>query len=315
MESKVNPAVVGAFVLVLAAAGIGALLWLGSGHLARKSYDTYLTFFTESVSGLNARAPVKLRGVEAGSVREIALDPADPTRVRVLLAIERGSPLKEDTYATLAVQGLTGIAYIELSGGSSASPPLRAKPGQELPVIATQPSVRTRLDLAATALITDLDRVTTRVNETLDDDTRQAIRNSAVDLARVTHALASRSQEIEDALVAGRELLRNGARASAALPRLVERLGRSADAVERMGNELARAGVAAQTAVQEARGTIEGTGSGVERFRTEVVPEVQRLVSELRETSASLGRVTAELERDPSALVFGRPQPAPGPGE
>jgi hypothetical protein len=53
----------------------------------------------------------------------------------------------------------------------------------------------------------------------------------------------------------------------------------------------------------------------VERFRTEVVPEVQRLVSELRETSASLGRVTAELERDPSALVRGRPQPPPGPGE
>jgi len=46
-----------------------------------------------------------------------------------------------------------------------------------------------------------------------------------------------------------------------------------------------------------------------------VVPEMERLMSDLRETNATLGRLTAELERDPSALVLGPARPAPGPGE
>lgn len=315
MESKVNPAVVGAFVLVLAAAGIGALLWLGSGRLAQKTYETYLTFFSDSVSGLSTRAPVKLRGVAIGSVREIALDPGDPARVRVTLSIEAGTPVKEDTYATLGVQGLTGIAFVELGGGSRSAAPLRARPGEALPVIQTRPSMLARLDLAATSLVRDLDRVTTSLDETLDANTRQALRSSAADLARILHGLARRSREIDAATVAAAEMLRNGARASAALPEVIERLGRSADAVERMGNELARAGVATQAAVDDARGTIGRAGEGVERFRSEVLPDVERLVAELRQTSASLGRVSAELERDPSALVLGRTLPPPGPGE
>src|SRR5512137_1560401 len=135
METRVNRAVVGAFVLVLGAAGIAAVLWLGSGRLTQKEYGTYLAYFTESVSGLNLHAPVKSRGVAVGSVREISLDPTNPERVRLLLEVEKGTPVKEDTVAILGVQGLTGIAYIELSGGTRDSPMLREAPGDGAPVI------------------------------------------------------------------------------------------------------------------------------------------------------------------------------------
>jgi len=315
MDTKVNPAVVGAFVLALAFVGIGVLLWLGSGQFSRKAYDTYLAFFSDSVSGLNVRSSVKVRGVEVGAVQAIALDPSDPARVRVVLSIEKGTPVKEDTYATLGVQGLTGIAYVELEGGTRASPPLQAKPGEALPVIRTRPSLFSRLDLAATSLVGDLDRVTTRLNEMLDPGTREAFQSLVSDLSRVTRTLARRSDEIDASVVATSRLLENLAHASAALPRLIERIGRSADAVEHMGSEVSRAGVAAQAALDGARGTIEQASSGLSQARTEVLPEVERLLVDLRETNASLGRVTAELERDPSMLVLGRAQPAPGPGE
>ncbi len=315
METRVNLAVVGAFVLVLSAAGIGGLLWLGSGRLSQRAYDTYVASFSDSVSGLTDRAPVKLRGVDVGTVQEIALDPTDPARVRVVLALDRGTPVKEDTYATLGVQGLTGIAYVELGGGTRTAAPLRAAPGEPYPVLRTRPSLFTRLDVATTTLIADLDRATHGVNETLDPETREALRASARDLARILHTVAARSREIDAASLASVEMLRNGARASAALPGLVERLSRSAAALERMGTELAEAGVAAQAAFREARGGLGQAGEGMTRFQAEVVPEVQRLVSDLRETTASVGRLTAELERDPSALVVGRAPLAPGPGE
>ncbi len=287
MDSRVNRVAVGAFVLVLTAAGIAALLWIASGRHTRKAYDAYLAFFSESVAGLNPRAPVKLRGVEIGAVREVALDRADPARVRVLLAIEQGTPIKEDTYAVLQSQGLTGIASIELGGGSSSAAPLRARPGETVPTIETRPSALAHLDEAAAALVGDVGRVATSLNEMLDPDTRRAFRT----------------------------MIRNGARASAALPPLVERLARGAGAVERMGNELAETGIAARAAVHEARGTIRQVGEGAARFDAEVVPDVRRLVADLRDASASLARVTAELERNPGALVAGRAERAPGPGE
>ncbi len=106
METKVSYAIVGAFVLVLSVAIAGGVLWISSGRVARKDYDTYLAYFTESVSGLNRQAPVKYKGVEVGSVREIGLDPTDPQRVQLVLAIERGVPIKQDTVAVLSVQGL-----------------------------------------------------------------------------------------------------------------------------------------------------------------------------------------------------------------
>ncbi|HXJ82973.1 MAG TPA: MlaD family protein [Candidatus Methylomirabilis sp.] len=315
MESRVNRGLVGLFVLVLSAGGIAALLWIGSGQSSRKAYDTYVTYFSESVAGLDIRAPVKLRGVQVGAVQKITIDPEDPARVRVVLSIERGTPVKEDTFAVLQTQGLTGIGFVELDGGSRSAEALRARPGEAFPAIETRPSLLARVDLAAASLAGGLDRVTTSLNETLDPETRQAFRSSAADLARILHTLAQRSRDLDAATVAAAEMARNGARASAALPELVERVGRTADAVERMGNEFAETAITARAAVQEARGTIGQVGEGVGRFNAEVVPDVRRLVADLRDASASLGRVTAELERDPGALVSGRPQPAPGPGE
>ncbi len=294
MDSKVNRALVGTFVLALTAAGVAALLWIGSGRSSRIAYDTYVSYFGESVAGLESRAPVRLRGVEVGMVREVAIDPGDPSRVRVLLSIRKGTPVKEDTYAVLQAQGLTGIGFVELGGGSRSAPALRPSPDDPFPTIATRPSLMARLDVAAASVAGGVDRVASSVNDTLDPETRQAIRSSAADLARV---------------------LRNAATASAAVPGLVERVGRTADAVERMGNEIAETAIAARSAVQEARGTIGKVDAAVGRFDAEVAPDVRQLVGDLRDASASLARLTAELERDPGALVAGRAAAAPGPGE
>ena len=298
METRVNQAVVGAFVLVLAAAGIAAVLWLGSGRLSRKEYGTYLAYFTESVSGLNLHAPVKYRGVAVGSVRQIALDPTNPERVRVVMEIQEGTPVKQDSVAILGVQGLTGIAYVELEGGSRESASLPSRTGEPFPVIRTGPSLMRRLDSAGMTLLADLDESTKRVNDVLDQETRTQLRGTVSDLRRVSQALARRSADLEAIVASTAELARNGARASAQLPPLLEQVDRSAGALQRMADSVSLAG-------QSARSALDG----------EALPEVGRLVGELRGTAASLGRVSRELEQDPSLLVRGRAPAAPGPGE
>ena len=146
MEEKVNFAVVGIFVLVLSAALIGGVLWLSSGRSYRTSYDNYHTYMKESVAGLNLNAPVRYRGVEVGRVKKIALAPGNVEQVQVTLAIESGTPIKVDTVAVLSTQGVTGIAFVDLTGGGRDSPELKANLDEPYPVIRAGPSLMVRLD-------------------------------------------------------------------------------------------------------------------------------------------------------------------------
>lgn len=278
MESKVNFAVVGAFVLILGTLLIGGVLWLSSGKSYRKDYDTYLVYMSESVSGLSLDAPVRYRGVQVGGVRRIALAPGNAEQVQLTLDIEHGTPVKQDTVATLRVQGLTGIAHVELSGDSRDAPALKAGPGEKYPVIRTGPSLMLRLDTAVTALLTNLNRSSESVNALLDEENRAALRRTLVNLERLSGTLAN-----------------------AELPQLLKRIQHSADAFDRMANETARAG--------------SNTASTIESVRAEALPEARQAITELRELSASLRRFSEALERNPGMLLQGRPAVPPGPGE
>ena len=308
MEAKVNFAMVGGFVLVLGTALIAGVLWLSSGGAYRKAYDTYYAYMKESVSGLALDAPVRYRGVEIGRVRKIELAMDDIEQVQLTMDIERGTPVKADTVAVLRVQGLTGIAHIELSGGRRDSPPLVAMPGQRHPVIATGPSLMVRLDATLTHLVENLTRSTESLNAVLDEDNRRVFKRMLADLEVLTRTVAARSGAIDAALANAARTLDNTARVAAEMPRLIEKVQHSAEAFERMSNEVFIAG-------SSARQTLEATRGDVRQFAGETLPEVRQLVAEMRELTNALRRVADEVEQNPSVLLVGRPTRKRGPGE
>jgi phospholipid/cholesterol/gamma-HCH transport system substrate-binding protein len=308
MEAKVNYAIVGAFVLVLGAALIGGVLWLSSGGVYRKAYDTYQAYMSESVSGLSLDAPVRYRGVEVGRVRKIALAPEDIEQVQLTLDIERGTPIKEDTVAVLRVQGLTGIAFVELSGGGRESPPLQARPGEAYPRIRTEPSLMVRLDTTLTTLLANLNRTSESLNAVMDEANRHTFKQALTEIEALTRTIARRSATIDAGLVNASHVLENAARISAEMPRLVERVQRGAEAFEKMSNDVAGASAGVTR-------TVEATRGDVRQFTAATLPEAQQLVSDLRELTSSLKRVAGELEQNPSVLLFGKPAQKKGPGE
>jgi phospholipid/cholesterol/gamma-HCH transport system substrate-binding protein len=308
MESKVSFAIVGAFVLLLGAALVGGVLWLSSGKSYRKSYETYVVYMSESVSGLNPDAPVRYRGVQVGRVKRIELSPNSGERVRLTLDIEEGTPIKQDTVAVLRTQGLTGIAHVELSGGSRDSPPLKAKAGERYPVIASGPSLLTRLDTALTELLHNVNDSSERFNAVLDADNRKALGQTLANLEVVTRTLAQRSQAIDASLANTEIAMQNLARASAELSGLADRVEQSADRFDRMSDKVSHAS-------EDVAGTVRAAGADVHRFAGETLPEARALIVELRELSASLRRFSTELEQNPALLVQGRPAAKPGPGE
>jgi phospholipid/cholesterol/gamma-HCH transport system substrate-binding protein len=307
MTGKTNYVLVGLFVLVLTLTLIAGVLWLGSGgpgHL----YDEYLVYMQESVSGLNRDNAVKYHGVNVGRVREISLDPERAEEVRLLLEIDRGTPIREDTVATLETQGLTGLAFINLTGGSADSPPLKAGKGETHPVIESRPSTWGRLDRAVEELANNLIGVSKQFKVLLSDENQQHISRSLAHLDNFSTALAGRSEAMAGILDDLTATLKNVRDASAELSGLVAQLHGAANALERMADEIRDTGVSVRKVVQ-------ARDRDLQRFTGEALPEAAAMINEARRAAQNLRRFSEQLERDPGVLLRGRPPRASGPGE
>jgi phospholipid/cholesterol/gamma-HCH transport system substrate-binding protein len=287
---------------------VAGVLWLGSGGTFHKTYDLYLAIADESVAGLNLNAPVKYSGVDVGKVRNIRLDPVNPQRVYLLLGIERGTPIREDTIAVLKTQGLTGIAYVELSGGAKESPPLVATAAHEHPVIKTKPSLSARLENVLTDVLGKLDNTSSSINAILSDDNRAAFASTLADLAILSRTMAARKDTLDAAIADAGRTFRNASRATEQMGAVVERIGRGAEAIEKMGNDVAATSASAGR-------TVDTVGADLTRFSAETLPELERLLGELSVLSTSLRRLSHQTERDPRGLLFGRKAATAGPGE
>jgi phospholipid/cholesterol/gamma-HCH transport system substrate-binding protein len=307
MTGKTNYVLVGLFVLALTLTLIAGVLWLGSGGPGRV-YDEYLVYMQESVSGLSRDNAVKYQGVDVGRVREIGLDPQRAEEVRLLLEIDRGTPIREDTVATLETQGLTGLAYINLTGGRAASPALKARPGEQYPVIESRPSTWGRLDRAVEELATNLIGVSKRFELLLSDENQRHISRSLAHLDDLSSALAERSGDMASALDDLTNMLRHTRDASTGLSDLVTKLQSAASALERMADEIRDTGASV-------RRVVRARDRDLQRFTGEALPEAAVMINEARRAAQNLRRFSEQLERDPSVLLRGGPPRAPGPGE
>lgn len=307
MTGKTNYVLVGLFVLALTLTLIAGVLWLGSGGPGRV-YDEYLVYMQESVSGLSRDNAVKYHGVDVGRVREIGLDPQRAEEVRLLLEIDRGTPIREDTVATLETQGLTGLAYINLTGGRAASPALKARPGEQYPVIESRPSTWGRLDRAVEELATNLIGVSKRFELLLSDENQRHISRSLAHLDDLSSALAERSGDMASALDDLTNTLRHTRDASTGLSDLVTKLQSAASALERMADEIRDTGASV-------RRVVRARDRDLQRFTGEALPEAAVMINEARRAAQNLRRFSEQLERDPSVLLRGGPPRAPGPGE
>ncbi|HEY0587772.1 MAG TPA: MlaD family protein [Pseudoduganella sp.] len=139
METDKRYFMEGLFIIGFAIAAALFAIWLGSP--GQRDDVLYRIRFPESVSGLAVGDPVKFRGVDAGTVKSIINDPDDPRLVLVDVRLRKETPVRTDTRASLAIKGITGVVYIELSGGDKAAKPLLAetRPGK-IPEIPFQKS-------------------------------------------------------------------------------------------------------------------------------------------------------------------------------
>jgi phospholipid/cholesterol/gamma-HCH transport system substrate-binding protein len=280
METRANYVAVGAFVMACIIGLVITILWLAGVQYAQE-YEYYQTYFKGPVTGLGKGTTVRYNGIEVGRIAELAFDPNDPQRVIVTMQLQPNLNIREDSLASIETQGLTGGTYVEIDGGTVNSPRLVAKPGETYPVIKAKASTLMELEESAPKLIAKLNEAGDRVNRLLSDQNERAISQILANLNETTGVIAHRSGNIDSVLRNADNTMRNLNDASQKIGPLV------ADA----NVDLNKFGKLAT----DADDLVKGPAAG----------EVAGLVADMRKLVDSLTRLSDELNREPTKLLFG----------
>jgi phospholipid/cholesterol/gamma-HCH transport system substrate-binding protein len=335
METRANHLLIGTFVLVFVAALAGFVIWLGKAQLDREVayYDIY---FSGSVAGLGQGGDVRFNGIRIGTVDRIRIDHFNPERVRVTVGVDPDAPIRADSIAELTPQGITGVVFVQISGGTrtAAQLPRVTSRAEAYPEIASRPSTLDELFQGVPNLLAKMNDLMDRATTLLAPENQQAIAGILADVKQVTGAIATREDKI-GRIVDSAESMTNAiaetAKAAHDVAVRFEKIGASA---ERSMSELDRTMGAARGTMarvdtlldrdaqplitdarrtasalsglaEQLRGTISANEQSIGEFANEGLHDFRQFVNDARILVSRLSRVAQRLEDDPSRLLFG----------
>ena len=151
-----------------------------------------------SANGLSVGSPVRFNGIQVGTVKNLSIDADDPRFSLAFTEVRADAPVYSSTKAVLEIQGLTGAAYIELSGGRNGDENILKRSldtGKRAVLLADQSSV--------TNLLATADKILNRANDAVGDiqsfvaDARGPLTETARNADKFSKALADNSDNID----------------------------------------------------------------------------------------------------------------------
>ena len=316
METRANHVLIGIFTL----AGLALIVVLGlwsARFQAAAAWTDYEIRFGQAVTGLSVGSTVQYNGINMGSVKDLYLDPDDPRQVVAIVRLKSEAPVRTDTTARLSISGLTGVALIQLRGGSPEKPPLTAAPDEDLPVIVAEESPLQRLieaseDIASTAsevMLRLLDFLSEenadRVATTLDnlDEFMAAlgsekelfgeiVRNAHQGSEQLVEVLTGASRAVDDIVMAMEGIEEN---VIAILPDLSSDLSETLNQFASLSRRLDQ--------------VIADNEQALSEFGTEGLAQFGPALQEFRFLIRELSRVSSRFERHPTRFLLGGDQP------
>lgn len=302
METKANYVLIGVFTLAASILLLLFGLWAAK-YSSDRDWQRYDVVFDEAVTGLTEGGSVQYNGISVGTVEDLSLAPNDPRRViaRVKLRVE--TPVKVDTRAKLSFTGLTGTAFIQLTGGSPNARSLVEESQRDVPVILTEASALQNIAETATRLVARLDQV-------LSDENVQNVSRTLDSIEAATGALAAQREDlgalIRNARVASEKLSATLDTTNTAITNvdreLVQKLPPLIAKLDRTLEKLDSAAGNADRMLGDNRGAIDS-------FAQDGLGQLGPTLDELRTLVRDLRRIGARFEDNPAGYVLGREQP------
>ncbi len=315
MENKAHAFLAGLFALLLSIGLLTAMWWMGGDHTEQREYRILSEI---PVSGLNSQAAVRYRGVTVGRVQDITLDPTNPNRIFINIAVDATLKLNKDTYAELASQGLTGLSYIEMDSPGTNNAPL-----DDTPIPLRQSGMKKMMEsgmgiIEKTAKLEEnADKLLTSLNRLLTEEN--------------TRKIASLLENMERSSAALEPLLKSSQHTSDKAGKLLDEinpreLSATLDAVRQASlsaRETAETARPTLLQVQKSLAEFERMSRHIEDVTTdlgenlnyETLPRIHELAHQLNRDAKSLNRLMETLEEEPQSAIFGKAIAKPGPGE
>jgi phospholipid/cholesterol/gamma-HCH transport system substrate-binding protein len=315
MENKAHALAAGIFVALLAALVLALAAWLTRDTGVR---DTYEISTRETVSGLQEQAPVRFRGVDVGKVQEIGFDPKVSGNVLVRLEVDRDTPLTRDSFATLSYQGVTGLAFVQLSDDGKPAP--RLVPNDEVPPrIPLRPGLLQRIEEKGEIILDRVQTMTERVNEVLSDPNQKRIAAALENIARASESanqLAKNldgtvTRRLDPALAEAATTLRGVQKATQQVSEAAAQIDKTA---AQFGQTAQRINAAGGPFDRIAEGT-DALSGAAENLSVSTLPRLNRAADDTGRAARTLSRTLGEISDNPQALLYGEGKPLPGPGE
>jgi len=297
---------VGLFVSIAIAVFVAFVIWL-TGRSGVEEMTRYTLLFDRDVSGLAVGGPVKYMGMTIGSVIHMDLDNQQGIRVRVDIEILENTPVDKGTYASLALQGITGVAVVNLASEPGEYPPLDRPPRGEYPRIRVREVGFAAILSSAPEIMTKLDIALSRAGELLGEGNQERIANSLRNLEDVTASLAGSRETI-----AGlpRDLSTTLGEIQATVGQLQEVISELRPDLSTTLTNLERSSANLESLTDRFDQMMVRHEDDLGRFLEEGLGEAPDLMRETRQTLRDLEKLAADLRDDPSQLIHRPPADA-----
>jgi phospholipid/cholesterol/gamma-HCH transport system substrate-binding protein len=320
MASQKTKFVVGLFLVCGIGIALLAFIWLGMSRYFEKG-RFYVTYFNESVQGLDKDSPVKYRGVAVGRVHSISVAP-DSKLVKVVLKIETGMGLDTNMVAQLRSVGITGSVFIELDQKKrdepDRSPPLSFP--SEYPIVASKPSelgeiLRGIDDILNKIKAVDLEGISAKVKSNLDTIETAVQEANVKGLSRKVERSLDQLNQILDGqqwdkiMASTQETIRAAneffVRGNATLTHAENAFAQARGIIADKEQAIREALENINKVIEKSASLTTGADETFSHMRQNLLVSAQNL----EKASENLNRFLEVLADQPSQLVFGEPLP------
>ncbi len=306
METRAHYVLIGAIVLSVVAAGFLFILWMGQ---TQREFDEYDIIFTERVSGLSVGAPVRFNGIQKGEVSTLTIDPDDPSTVIARVRVDKDTPVKTDTKAELELVGFTGLAIIQLVGGTRNAALLKDVSEDKTPKIKADTS-------GFAAFLEGSGDVLTQANRLLSDENIAGIADIIAHIETLTGVIADNEDNINammgDAALVTSNLAEASGKLNAAATSLQTLLEDDVPVAMRDADAVLKE---TQALVTDLRAVVKENRASLRVFTDQGLAQVAPAMAEARRMMRTLDYILREIDRDPQAYLLGDSVPEYGAEE
>jgi phospholipid/cholesterol/gamma-HCH transport system substrate-binding protein len=290
METRANYATIGLFTLIVIALGFGFVYWLKRFDEAGQRSELRLEF-DGTVNGLAKGGAVYFNGIKVGEVSSLSFDPEDPRKVVVIASVARTTPVKPDTRAEVNFNFLTGVAYVELFGGTREAADILAQPG--MPVLHGVPSSLTDVISGANRMFQSAEKSLEKINEMVADVT-PSVTKSIKNVEAFTDALAGNADGVKEFLKNVSDMSKTVGTLSTKLEGLVDRADETIAAVDA---DKVRATISSAEAFMKRLDVASADIAPIMTDVRKVAGDMSRFSTSLNTTLADLKGVIAAFDR------------------